>query len=123
MESKILLVGKDRRYYFAEKDYENKTLKHTEKTVPATDLIRYGFDFKFGGMNNVRFRDFGYTHPENTGLSDEEVAKKNLDLTVEGLEKIVEEKKADFMLVDKIKSRNRGTCWHIEGRAILLISK
>lgn len=124
MKGKILLVGKDGKYFFAEKNYEDKKLKPTEESVPATEVIPYGFDFGFGKLGSNRsFGIVGYTHHTNLGLSKEAVARKNLDLTVSGLEKTVEEKGADFVLVDNMYSEDMSTYWQISGRAQILIKR
>jgi len=124
--NKILLVGKDRKYYSIEKDEENVTLKSTGKYAYATDFVQYGFEFSFGkhyGENNKDFSLFGHLSPLNFGLSEKEVGQKNLDKTVRELEKIVKEAKADFILIDDFYSKNSNTGWEISGRAKLLIKR
>ena len=123
MENKILLVGKDRKYFFAERDYEGKTLKPTDEHILATDTMPYGFEFKFGGFDGEWFGLMGYLTHENSGLSHEEVGKKNLDLTVKGLNKIVKKNDADYVLIDNLSSRDISTSWGISGRAQLLIKR
>lgn len=124
MSNKILLVGKDRKYFFAEKDKENITLKSTKKSISTTDVVPYGFNFTFGEpLGKIDFGTMSYDSYIYQELSKEEGIQKNLDLTVEGLEKIVEDAKADFILVDNLISQDYGTSWKISGKAQLLIKR
>ncbi|MBU2503856.1 MAG: hypothetical protein KJ879_02270 [Nanoarchaeota archaeon] len=123
MESRILLMGTDRRYSFAEKDSESKTLVPSQRKIHAANVVPYGLDFDFGNfLDCMSFGIVGYGHPENSGLSREEVAIRNLNLTTGGLDKIMKERGADFVLVDSLVSRDAGTYWRIAGRAQLLVN-
>lgn len=124
MNNKILLVGKDRKYFFAEKDRKNKTLKPTKKYVSAADVIPYGFNFRFGDpLGSTNFEIMDYSSEIYRGLSKEESIQKHLDLTVKGLEKLIKDFKADFILVDDLCSRDVGVWWEISGKAQLLIKR
>jgi hypothetical protein len=119
MSKKILLAGEDRKYFYAEKDNKNCGLKKTEDYVLATDVSPYGFDFEFGthDVKKSRVKEFYHTH---LGLPEkEEVVQTNLDLTVKGLENIVEKTKTDFVLVEDLQIVGK----NLHGKGQLLIKR
>ncbi len=118
MSNKILLVGIDRKYFYADKDEKNNMLKRAKNYVLTTDVIPYGFDFKFGRTDGITFA-YGKYGSENMGLPEEDVIKKNLDLTIKGLEDMVKKAKADFVLIDDLGLSDVTFC----GRGQLLIKR
>ena len=131
MENKILLIGKDGEYHLAQKNKEGNQLIPSSEKVYVREIVPYGFDFKFGDIGRRGFGICGYAHPfySNKGengnypKTNEEYAKINLDLTINGLEKEVEESGADYIFVDEIFSRDLGTFWEISGRAQLFVKR
>jgi hypothetical protein len=115
ISNKILLVGTDRKYFYVEKD-KSEGLKKDKDYVLTTDFLPYGFEFKFGGGKDI---SFGYGSLHFPGLSDEEIIDANLNLTIKGLEEMVEEAKADFMLLDDLNFMHGS----LDGRGRLLIKR
>jgi len=103
MNNKILIVGTDRKYFYTRKDTSKRILiaDFEKGYILATDVVPYGLDFKFG--NDERRFTLGRFHNEAIGLEEKEVTQRNLDLTIKGLETMVEEAKADFVLIDDLR--------------------
>lgn len=129
--TKILLMGKNGYYHLAKKDKDGTNLKQDKEAlkVNAGGLVPYGFTFEFGGgLAQVSFGIFGYGHinyaieeKEGKLKSNEDYGRVNLDRTIEGLEKMVVDKGADYVLISDLISRDMHTSWHINGKAQLLV--
>ncbi len=134
---KILLMGDNGCYAFARKTQNGLNLEpDLNSGIDAKKIVPYGFLFKFSGNceidGGVDFGIRGYIHQcyrdyeEATGVhlaKEEDFGVRNLQMTIEGLEKMVEEKGADFVLVDELYSEDMSTYWDISGRAQLLLYK
>lgn len=132
MKKQILLMGKKGEYSVAKKSSSGLNLEPSSEKVFARELMPYGFDFTFGStFEDISYGIMGYTHtfyrdkgkdgkyPE----SNEDYGRVNMDLTINGLEKNVEEAGADYILVDGLYSRDNHTSWAISGRAQLLLKR
>jgi hypothetical protein len=93
MVNKILLVGTDRKYFYAEKD-RLQGLKKGENYVLATDVVPYGLQFKFGPLEEIDFR------VPNINISNDKQVEVNLYSVINGLEEMIKEAEADFVLLD-----------------------
>ena len=126
-------MGKGGEYFVAKKDEEGTQLVPSSKKVFAREVIPYGFDFKFGGhfLDNKNFGICAYGHemyrkPKRTGnlpKTNEEYGRINLNLTIKGLEKELEEKGADYILIDNFFSKHEHSSWNVRGRAQTLIKR
>jgi len=131
MKGKILLIGKRGEYLIAQKNKEGNKLVPSSEKVYAREIVPYGFSFTFGGtFEEKSYNTAGYLHQIYKGeieagtiKKEEDYEKVNLDRTIDGLEKDVEEAEADFILVDKLRSRNMGTSWQISGIAQLFVKR
>ncbi len=131
MKKQILLMGKDGEYLIAKKNKSRNKLISSSEKVFAREVVPYGFDFTFGGtFEDKDYETAGYDHPIYRKEMDEgklethkDYEKVNLDRTIKGLEKDVQEAGADYILVDKLQSQDMGTSWQISGKAKLLVKK
>ncbi len=129
--NKILLTGEKGKYSVAKKSENELNLEPTEREINARKLTHYGFEFTFGSLSDYQFNICGYTHETYRELNKkfgtiaprEEIGKENLNRTINGLEKLMKEKGADYVLLDKDKfvSADNGTYWEISGRGQLLL--
>ncbi len=94
-------MGENGYYYQAEKNKDNFNLEQSKKLmkINAGSVVPYGFAFEFGPSKEVRFT-LGKYHSENIALTEKDVTKKNFEFTINSLEKMVEDKGADYILVD-----------------------
>lgn len=130
MENKILLVGKNGEYRVAKKNKEGNKLVPSSEKVYAREIVPYGFDFTFGGFDGRNYGIYGYGLMHYQKEIEEGKIKEekdyeivNLDKTINGLEKDVEEAGADYVLIDNLHSREGNTSWEISGRAQLFMKR
>ncbi|MFA5953310.1 MAG: hypothetical protein WC812_01830 [Candidatus Pacearchaeota archaeon] len=130
MKNKILLIGKFGEYFVAQKNEEGDKLIPSSEKVFAKELIPYGFDFNFGGIfgENVGIRGYGHEMYKNKGKNRgyperEEYPEVNLEILINNLENKVDEKDADYILVDDLRYDDANTSWEISGRAQILIKR
>ena len=130
--TKILLMGKNGTYHFAQKDEKGLKLEPNENDqINARELIPYGLSFDFGRGTDSRFKTLNYLNPSSyrkefaerltKSPAPEDFGEVNLEITLEGLEKKVSEYGADYILIDNFVSKDRGTYWEISGKAQLML--
>ena len=128
--TKIFLMGDHGRYDSSKKNAEGTNLEPDKSfAVNARGLVPYGFSFTFGEIkSDFDFGIFGYGHidyaveeKEGKLKTHQDYAKVNLERTIEGLENLVKEKGADYVLVNEMHSADMGTYWNITGKAQLLL--
>jgi hypothetical protein len=130
--SKILLMGSNGFYNVARQEPKHGLILEPDSTherIDARKTIPYGFVFNFGSGTGIDFDIKGYTNQIYREMEKvkgmfstkhEDYGRVNLQMAIEGLEKITEEKGADFILVD-LHSTDMGTHWDINGRAQFLL--
>jgi hypothetical protein len=130
--TKILLMGKNGKYYLAKKDNEGLNLEPNENDqVNARELVPYGLSFDFGRGTDSRFKTLSYQNPSayrkefakrlTNSPTPKDFGRINLEATIEGLEKKVSEYGADYIFVDDFVSRDEGNYWEISGKAQLIL--
>lgn len=127
--NKILLKGNNGLYYFAKETQDGLNLEsnlcyniNAKETIPFRPVFKFGSDGIDLGIREYihqKYREY----EEETGkhlVNEEDIGRRNLQMTIEGLEKIAKENKANFVLIDNLCSKNMTTYWDISGRAQLL---
>lgn len=128
-EERILLVGKDGKYYVSQKSEDGTQLEPSSKIIYAREVAPFGFDFEFGkplgkksfgicAYHHEMYRKYGKL-PEDR----KDYGRTNLDITLKGLEKELIKKEADYILLDEFISKDNHTSWDVQGRAQLLIKR
>jgi hypothetical protein len=114
----ILLMG-EKGYYNVGEVNKDKNLIGTDKhnRVNARELTTYGLPFEFGPSKEVRFT-LGRLSNENIALKEEDLTKKNFELTINSLENMVKEKGADYILINDFHRHHEG----FYGEAQLLLN-
>ena len=124
-------MGKNGEYFVAKKNEEGLSLEPSSEKVFAREVTPYGLDFTFGDFNgknynaNWGYLSGGYIKEKKEGKlkENEDFGRVNMDRTIQGLEKEVQDAGADFVLVSNLNSREQHTGWRISGRAQLLIKR
>ena len=136
--TRILLMGENGFYNFAKRNQDRTNLEpdklkvNSNGLIPhARDLVPYGFSFIFGKdlTRDVNFGIFKYSdihyeieRQQERLSSKEDYGRVNLERTIEGLENLVKENGADYVLIGNLISRNNfNNYWEVSGKAQLLL--